>query len=66
MSLQFISKAEAALMPIAQLRALHQLFAKELPYCESGSDRAQAVSHNLRIIMNELSARNRLSRVPRL
>lgn len=66
MSLQIISKAEAARMPIAQLRALHHLLAEELANSECGSELAQAIAHNLHIVMNELAGRNRLSRLPRL
>jgi type III secretion system FlhB-like substrate exporter len=65
MSLQIISKAEAARMPIAQLRALHQLLSEELANSECGSELAQAIAQNLHIVMNELTARNRLSRYPR-
>lgn len=66
MSYPFIAEAEAALLPITELRYLQRELAAALAAADPVSEDARQIAVSLRIVIQTLSARNRLSRVPRV
>lgn len=64
MSHPIITQAEAARLPISELRQLHHSLATALATSEQGSQEACNIAASLRSIMGELNRRNRLSRSP--